>query len=131
INFSSYYTFISPSAMGPKAAYFSFKLNNDEVGVATDCRASTSMPLGQIYPHQRFDCSTEDVTTTFSYDTSTKVVGLNSTWSCGGDIVYSITLSGNVDFKCKTTTWANPDWEDGKLFSNTSTICQPSSLVIG
>ena len=46
------------------------------------------MPLGKFYGFQTFECMTPGgeawQKSLFAYDTSTKVIGVNSTWSCGG-----------------------------------------------
>jgi len=46
------------------------------------------------------------------------------------DVEYGIGVSGLVNLQCETTYWKNPAWKRGELFSNTSTTCQPGSLVI-
>lgn len=88
INFSSYYTYTTPSASGPKAATFSFLLKNDEVDYNIECSGTMSMPLGQFYGSRAFNCTTPDNAdwkqTSFAYDSNTKVVMTNTSWDCGG-----------------------------------------------
>jgi hypothetical protein len=88
INLSSYYTYTSPSASGPKVGYISFTLSNDEVDYATQCSGVTSMPLGQFYNTQSFECTSLGQSgaqkSLFTFDSNTNVLSLNSTWNCGG-----------------------------------------------
>ncbi|KAF1916573.1 hypothetical protein BDU57DRAFT_516770 [Ampelomyces quisqualis] len=88
INLSSYYTYTSPSASGPKVGYISFTLSNDEVDYVTQCAGVTSMPLGQFYDYQQFECTSPGQSgaqkSSFTFDSNTKILSLNSTWNCGG-----------------------------------------------
>ena len=85
INLSSYYTYTTPAHAGPKLGSISFTLQNDQTNYMTECSGSSPMPFGQFYDFQTFDCTVPSgAQMSFSYDTSTKIVSLNSTWSCGG-----------------------------------------------
>ena len=94
INLSSYYTYVSPSASGPKSGQISFTLRNDDVDYSTECKGGSSMPLGQFYSFQVFDCSAPSgkpwEKSSFSYDTASKVLNVNSTWTCGGLVLPTI-----------------------------------------
>jgi hypothetical protein len=85
IDLSSYYTYTTPSASGPKLGSISFTLKNDEVDYTTQCSGVSAMPLGQFYGSQIFDCTTSgEGKSSFAYDSNSKVINVNSTWSCGG-----------------------------------------------
>jgi YD repeat-containing protein len=89
INFSSYYTYTTPAASGPKLATFSFLLKNDETDYDVACRGAMSMPLGQFYGwYPAFNCTTPGnpdwKQTSFTYDSNTNLVAVNTTWDCGG-----------------------------------------------
>lgn len=86
INLSSYYTYTTPAASGPKEGQISFSLKNDQVDYTTQCKGVTVQPLGQFYRFQTFDCTSGKPweKSSFSYDSNSKVINLNSTWTCGG-----------------------------------------------
>ncbi|KAF2737656.1 hypothetical protein EJ04DRAFT_510097 [Polyplosphaeria fusca] len=137
IDLSSYYTYTSPSASGPKLGSISFTFANSDVSYTAACKGNSVNPLGTFYSSQTFDCETEDGATwkktSFSYDTASKIVVVNSTWTCnGGDVLYSTSGEGKAELECETDTWTNPEWEagSGELYSNTTTTCEEGSLVI-
>ncbi|KAF2186691.1 hypothetical protein K469DRAFT_571726 [Zopfia rhizophila CBS 207.26] len=134
INLSSYYTYTSPSALGPRLGTVSFTFENDQVDYTASCKGNSVNPQGTFYSSQTFDCETPDGTswkkTSFDFDTSSSVFNVNSIWTCGGDVVYQISGSGKADLKCETITWTNDDWQSGELYSNTTTVCEPATLVI-
>ncbi|KAH7406468.1 hypothetical protein DE146DRAFT_393356 [Phaeosphaeria sp. MPI-PUGE-AT-0046c] len=131
INLSSYYTYTTPSASGPKAGYISFALKHDGSNSTAACSGVTSMPLAQFYGSHIFECATQGGgRSSFAFDSYTGLIHVNSTWKCGGDAVYKAAISGTVKLQCETSVWQNPDWKRGELYSNTSTTCQPGSLVL-
>jgi hypothetical protein len=46
------------------------------------------------------------------------------------DVVYTTSAPGRLDLECSSTTWRNPDWQPGELWSNTTTVCETGELVI-
>jgi hypothetical protein len=89
VNLSSYYAYTSPSTSGPHIGNFSFTLTSDQTDYATECIGISNNPLGQFYGAQTFACNTPSVEgpkskTSFSYDTASQVVGLNTSWTYGG-----------------------------------------------
>ncbi|KAF2263557.1 hypothetical protein CC78DRAFT_533832 [Lojkania enalia] len=135
IDLSSYYTYTSPSASGPKLGTISFTFANDQVDYVAECSGSSVNPQGIFYGFETFECATEGgeewKKTSFSYDTASGVIAVNSTWMCpGGDVVYTTSGSGKPDLECETSVWNNPDWEAGELYSNTTMVCEPGELVI-
>lgn len=86
INLSSYYTYTTPSASGPKEGHISFSLKSDQFGYVTECAGTTGMPLGQFYDFQTFECANSKPweKSSFSFDSYSKSITVNSTWTCGG-----------------------------------------------
>ncbi|KAH7110298.1 hypothetical protein B0J11DRAFT_410246, partial [Dendryphion nanum] len=127
INLSSYYTYVSPSAAGPKLGSISFAFKNDQVDYISECKGSSVNPRGQFYGSASFDCVTPGgeawKKTSFNFDQSSGEIKIVSRWTCGGDVVYQTNATGEVQFNCNTETWTNPDWKSGELFSNTTTTC--------
>ncbi|KAF2006313.1 hypothetical protein P154DRAFT_559397 [Amniculicola lignicola CBS 123094] len=136
ISLSSYYTYTSPSASGPKLGSIDFVFKNDQVDYSSTCKGSSANPQGIFYGSTWFDCETQGGNqgwkkTSFAYDTATSVVNVTSTWSCpGGDVVYTTYANGKADLKCETSVWENDDWQAGELYSNTTTTCALGTLVI-
>jgi hypothetical protein len=88
INLSSYHTYSSPSASGASLGSISFTLSSDQVDYNTTCTGFSVNPLGQFYSFQIFQCArptndTKDATS-FSFDTSSNVISVNSSWTYGG-----------------------------------------------
>lgn len=131
---SSYYTYSSPSASGAKLGSIAFTFKNDQVDYVAECKGISVNPQGQFYGTQTFDCVTPGGAawkkSSFSYEQFTGEIKVNSTWTCGGDVVYQTAGSGKVDLKCKTETWTNPNWKAPELYSNTTTVCEPATLTI-
>ncbi|KAH7092571.1 hypothetical protein FB567DRAFT_576929 [Paraphoma chrysanthemicola] len=137
IELSSYYTYVSPSAAGPKLGIISFDLSNSQVNYTTHCRTAQSVsPFGNFYGFMWWNCTAPgavwpDAETRFSFETAGSVVVLNTTWSCGGDVVYTTSAPGRVDnWGCMSWTWQNPDWQPGEIWSNTTTWCGVGEVVL-
>jgi hypothetical protein len=92
INLSSYFTYTTPAHAGPRLGSISFTLRNSQVDYDTHCEGST-MSFGQFYAYQTFECATPNGTAwkdaSFSYDSNTKTISLNSTWTCGRWFVFA------------------------------------------
>jgi hypothetical protein len=84
INLSSYYTYTTPAHQGPRLGVISFTLQNDQADDTTECSGSSQMSFGWFYATQTFNCTSTSGETSFSFDSITKAVGLNTTWTCGG-----------------------------------------------
>jgi hypothetical protein len=89
VNLSSYYTYTSPSTAGPHFGTLNFTLTSDQTDYATQCVGISNNPLGQFYAAEKFVCNTPSVEgpksqTTFSYDTTSQVIALNTSWTYGG-----------------------------------------------
>ncbi|KAF2119741.1 hypothetical protein BDV96DRAFT_684266 [Lophiotrema nucula] len=136
INLSSYYTYTSPSASGPKLGSFSFTFATDQVDYEAQCSGSSVNPQGIFYGSQVFECVTPggsgSKTTSFSFDSASSVVSVNTTFTCCDvcDVVYTTIGSVKIDLECETSTWRNPDWVAGELYSNTTTVCEPGAATV-
>ena len=56
IVFSSYYTFLSPSALGPKAGYIDFDVTNSALNDSIACSGVNSNPWAFFYESNVYDC---------------------------------------------------------------------------
>jgi hypothetical protein len=84
INLSSYYTYTTPAHQGPRLGVISFTLQNDQTDDTTECSGSSQMSFGWFYATQTFNCTSPSGETSFSFDSITKAVSLNTLWTCGG-----------------------------------------------
>ena len=85
INTESYYTYQSPSASGAHFGEFSFYFYNNQVDGAVQCRGYSNLAFGAFSGAEIFACgevNENGLGTSFSYDSSTYVVSVNSTWTC-------------------------------------------------
>ena len=96
VTFSSYYTFVSPSAAGPKLGSISFAIVNDAMeglvacsGYSTNSWAmfypSTEMPCDSPEPSEEAECMTSSAS--FNLDTMTPGemnLTVQLSWSCTG-----------------------------------------------
>jgi hypothetical protein len=56
IVYSSYYTFVSPSASGPKQGVISFTLENNDIDEPIYCKAVNSNPFAVFYASTEYEC---------------------------------------------------------------------------
>jgi hypothetical protein len=63
-------------------------LTSLKVNYTTDCHATQSNPFGFFNGYMWWECLTEGVDwpaeAAFSFDTYTKAIFVNATWTCGG-----------------------------------------------
>jgi hypothetical protein len=56
IVYSSYYTFVSPSASGPKQGVISFTIENSDIDGPIHCKAVNSNPFAVFYASTEYEC---------------------------------------------------------------------------
>ncbi|KAF1936035.1 hypothetical protein EJ02DRAFT_314500, partial [Clathrospora elynae] len=149
ITYSSYYTFVSPSASGPKAGTISFTVANNRTDDPIECKGVNSNPFANFYGSTVYDCITsgkeeekanaEDChvcwtdSMSFSFDTTvagTRNLTVNMIWTCADEGVYSLSAWSLLNFSCEKWTCTNNLWslETNLLYSNTTTVCAPTKL---
>ncbi|RAR09330.1 hypothetical protein DDE82_001842 [Stemphylium lycopersici] len=145
IVFSSYYTFRSPSATGPKAGYIDFDVTNSAVNDSITCSGVNSNPWAVFYESDVYDCVITESgdghdesmcwTDSASFSLDTAELGVTNltfdmSWTCEGVGIYMITAWTLLDLDCEKWTCTNNLWTDDEtaIYSNSTTVCQPGSF---
>ncbi|CAA9961104.1 hypothetical protein PTNB73_05187 [Pyrenophora teres f. teres] len=143
VTFNSYYTFVSPSAAGPKLGSISFAIVNDAVDEPVLCDGYSTNPWAMFYPSEEFYCDypessgyTECWTSSASFYLDTMTPGeMNLTvqlsWTCAGQGVYTFTAWENLNLDCLSWTCTNDIWPKNTIYSNTTTVCEQDSVNFG
>lgn len=97
---------------------------------ASLCKGFSTRPNDFFYGDQVFTCDAGTpeggLTTTFTYDSPSKTLALNQSWSCTSEqtaFTYQGTIDLSSEFKCQNETYTNPDWQIGEILSSNTTTC--------
>ncbi|OCL10476.1 hypothetical protein AOQ84DRAFT_215440 [Glonium stellatum] len=140
INYSSYIIYSTPAHLAVAQGHIEFNLTNTDVPYTTHCSAYSSQVFNFFYGNIVYQCDAptgEGVTAAssanFTFSEPDGVFNVNQTWSCSQHRKTVNLLgvgSGKATLSCQTTTWTNPNWVIGEIYSNTSTTCKPAELQI-
>lgn len=88
INYTTSWRYSTPAHAINGGTTVSFTLQNDEVDFATTCTGTETLYFGEFADYMVFNCTNPEnkdwEPTSFTYNSHTEVVALNTTWDCGG-----------------------------------------------
>lgn len=139
------YTFTTPAHQN-SWGYVSFNLSNPALAPAVAvCSASSNQLSDFFYGTMAYRCALPDGTAivgggrggqaTFDFSRPSGVLNINQTWSCHDqDPQYPITLwaygNATLSLECEDTTWTNPNWTLGQIYSSRTVQCAPVTLPV-
>lgn len=136
-DFHSSYIFTTPAHQN-SWGYVNFNLSNPALTYKTSCSAQSSQLSDFFYGTQEYTCSQPDGTsavTTFDFSRPGGTLNVNETWVCADqDPQWPVTIHGygqvNLTLECTDTTYQNPNWTLGQIYSDREVKCSPVTLPL-
>lgn len=115
-----------------------FNLTNPALTYPAVCTAYSTQLSDFFYGNQVYECKTEGnpgTSTTFTFNAPSSTLNINQTWTCSDeDAQYPDTFiyagQVNLTMECTTSTYQNPDWEIGQIYSSNFTNCKQSDVTV-
>ncbi|KAL8404693.1 hypothetical protein RB594_009525 [Gaeumannomyces avenae] len=139
------YTFTTPAHQN-SWGYVNFNLTNPALAPAVAvCSASSNQLSDFFYGTMEYTCALpgggpivgggRGGEATFDFSRPSGVLNIKQTWSCHDqDPQYPITFwaygNATLSLECEDTTWTNPNWTQGQIYSSRTVQCAPVSLPI-
>jgi hypothetical protein len=131
------YIFTTPAHQN-SWGYVNFNLTNPALPYPAVCSASSSQLSEFFYGNQDFNCSVPEGKTgegEFTFDLASGKLDFDQGWTCDDvDPQYPITFHGygtvNVTLNCTDTTYTNPNWTMGQIYSDREVKCAPVTLPV-
>ncbi|KAF2502308.1 hypothetical protein BU16DRAFT_521056 [Lophium mytilinum] len=134
LDYHASYIFTTPAHQN-SWGYVNFNLTNTAVDYTVACSGDSDQLSDFFYGNMWYTCQTAEGTPPayFRYDRPTGRVDLNQTWVCP-DPQYPTTYGayGNAtkELTCTDTTWQNPNWTMGQIYSSRTVECNLVDLVV-
>lgn len=131
-DFHASYTFTNP-AHQVSGGYVNFTLENPALDYRPVCSSSSSQLSDFYYGTMTYTCDTpvdgDEATYTFSRPSGE--LKINQTWSCADEKGYIKAQGGvTLDLDCDDSTWKNPEWKEGQLYSVRTINCTLVTLDV-
>ncbi|ORY68551.1 uncharacterized protein BCR38DRAFT_335597 [Pseudomassariella vexata] len=131
------YTFTTPAHQN-SWGYVNFNLSNPALTYKASCSASSNQLSDFFYGTMPYTCTVPDgstAKTTFDFSRPSGKLNVNQTWVCSDlDPKYPATFHGygaiNLTLGCTDTTWQNPNWTMGQIYSDREVKCTPVTLPV-
>ena len=127
-DFHSSYIFTNPAHQN-SWGYVNFTLSNPAVDYKPVCSGRSNQLQDFFYGTQVFDCempenAPDGAAATFTFSRPSGELRINQTWPCVDQGARFEAKGGvDLDLNCKDTTWENPDWELGQIYSSRTVTC--------
>ncbi|KAM0252842.1 hypothetical protein ACHAQJ_007528 [Trichoderma viride] len=125
-DFHASYTFSTPAHQN-SWGYVNFTLTNPALGYTPICSAASDQLSDFFYGNFVYNCQvpsniTDKATFTFSRPDNSLLI--NQTWNCADEgSRFSAQGGVNLNLTCSDTTWQNPDWTPGQIYSQRTVAC--------
>lgn len=136
-DFHASYIFTTPAHQN-SWGYVNFNLSNPALTYEASCSAASSQLSDFFYGNLWYTCTLPEGTppgtsSAFQFDRPSGKLDFNQTWTCSDtDPRYPITFRGygsvNLTLECTDTTWTNPDWSVGQVYSDREVKCAPVTV---
>ncbi|CAM1510818.1 Fc.00g083310.m01.CDS01 [Cosmosporella sp. VM-42] len=129
-DFHASYTFTNPAHQN-SWGYANFTLENPVLDYKPICSASSNQLEDFFYGTQIFECDApvDGDSATFTFSRPTGELQVNQTWQCleqGGR--FHAKGGVTLDLDCEDTTWKNPEWEEGQIYSQRTITCAKKTV---
>ena len=127
-DFHASYIFTTPAHQN-SWGYVNFTLANPAVDYKPICAGRSNQLQDFFYGTQIFDCempegAPEGAEATFTYSRPSGALRVNQTWPCVDEGARFEAQGGvNLNLTCEDTTWENPNWEIGQIYSSRNIVC--------
>ncbi|CAN8103936.1 unnamed protein product [Discula destructiva] len=131
-DFHASYTFTTPAHQN-SWGYASFNLSNAAVpDIVASCSAQSDQLQDFFYGTPSYQCTVAGTPgpapASFTFNRPTGELKINQTWTCNDQnpkypTRFSASGSTNLTLACNTTTWQNPNWQNGEIWSDTEVKC--------
>ncbi|KAH8882333.1 hypothetical protein GQ53DRAFT_604249, partial [Thozetella sp. PMI_491] len=140
-DFHASYIFSTPSHQN-SWGYVNFTLENPALPYVAQCLASSDQLSDFFYGTLPYSCSFPQGTThpagtgaKFDFSRPSGELRINQTWQCSDvDPIYPTTFwargAVNLTLDCTDTTWVNPNWTAGQIYSDREIKCQPVTVLV-
>ncbi|KAL7944262.1 hypothetical protein V8C42DRAFT_326322 [Trichoderma barbatum] len=129
-DFHASYVFTTPAHQN-SWGYVNFTLINPAANYTSDCSASSNQLQDFFYGNFKYSCNVPVLadTATFTFSRPDSQLRINQTWNCPGE-GSRFTAIGGVDLKlkCEDTTWKNPNWTAGQIYSQRLITCLKATV---
>ncbi|KAG7293968.1 hypothetical protein NEMBOFW57_004029 [Staphylotrichum longicolle] len=118
----------TPAHLSSARGYASFDLFNPADQSTTHCDAASSQFFDFFDGTVQYKCN--DTRSSFDFNRVSGQLRVNQSWVCSDqDPQDPITFTGrgdvNLTLECTDTTWVNPKWIIGEIYSSLDTNCAP------
>lgn len=124
-DFHASYTFSTPAHQN-SWGYVNFTLTNPAVNYTPVCSAASDQLSDFFYGNFIYNCEIPNTAdkATFTFSRPDNNLRINQTWNCA-DEGSRFTAQGGVklNLNCSDTTWQNPDWAPGQIYSQRTVTC--------
>lgn len=133
-DFHASWTFSTPAHQN-SWGYINFTLANAAVDYEYQCSAASSWLSDFYYGNIDYNC-TDPATGqqtqrgTFSYSRPATTLAINQTWDCPEGSRFWAEGSAVLDLRCDETTYQNPNWTMGQIYSNRVVTCDKLSQPV-
>ncbi|KAF3069336.1 hypothetical protein TsFJ059_007844 [Trichoderma semiorbis] len=129
-DFHSSYTFTTPAHQN-SWGYVNFTLTNPAVDYIPVCSAASNQLSDFFYGTFVYECTVPSTAgkATFTYSRPSGQLQINQTWSCADEGSRFTAIGGvNLNLTCDDTTWQNPNWTVGQIYSTRTVTCGKVTL---
>jgi hypothetical protein len=124
-DFHASYIFTNP-AHQVSTGYANFTLINKVLDYEATCTATSTWLDLFFYGNVVYNCDVpaEGDVASFTYSFPSGALQINQTWHCPEQGSYYIAQGGTtLDLGCNTTSWTNPNWQQGQTYSTRFITC--------
>ncbi|SPQ21421.1 35e64df5-874b-46de-bc58-438c11884562 [Thermothielavioides terrestris] len=130
-DFHASYVFTTPAHQN-SWGFVSFDLYNPADKSTAHCEASSDQLSDFFYGNMPYKCNDTGRigATSFDFSRPANRLRVNQTWTCDDrDPQWPTTFTGrgtaNLSLDCTDTTWKNPNWTMGQIYSSRTIKCKP------
>ncbi|KAI1855700.1 hypothetical protein JX266_000565 [Neoarthrinium moseri] len=131
------YIFTTPAHQN-SWGYVNFNLTNPALEYKASCSASSSQLSDFFYGTMAYNCTVPDGSTTkatFDFNRANGELNINQTWVCSDlEPQWPATFHAygqvNLTLDCTDSTWQNPNWTIGQIYSDREVKCAPVTVPV-
>ncbi|KAJ6443229.1 Carboxylic acid transporter protein [Purpureocillium lavendulum] len=113
--------------------YVNFTLSNPVVAYRPVCSASSNQLSDFFYGNFVYKCNVpaQGDAASFTFARPTNELKVNQTWNCPGEGSRFDARGGvNLNLTCTTSTWQNPNWTPGSIYSTRNVDCKKVTVKV-
>ncbi|KAI2615218.1 hypothetical protein GGR54DRAFT_302503 [Hypoxylon sp. NC1633] len=113
-----------------------FNLTNPALDYQAICSATSTQLQLFFYGNIQYTCTVPNgstTKTTFDFNKVNGELNVNQTWTCNdAEPATNFSAYGSVNLTepCVVTTWQNPNWTQGEIYSDQQVDCTPLTIAL-